>query len=218
MQHEGWVIVMGDCLDILRALPAESADVVPTSPPYNQAIAYHQHNDRMPRGAYLEWIEEVFVATCRVLKDDGSFFLNINGSGTAEDPTLPYAIIERALAAGFVLQNEIVWIKVDKVDDVLSGQFKPVTSKRYLDRAHERILHLTKFGGVVIDRLAIGVPFADKSNINRRKHPRDRRCAPTSGSFPTRRCSRKRRSSITPPDFLSSCRPAASSCMGCVLT
>jgi site-specific DNA-methyltransferase (adenine-specific) len=28
----------------------------------------------------------------------------------------------------------------------------------------------------VIDRLAIGVPFADKSNINRRQHPRDRRC------------------------------------------
>jgi site-specific DNA-methyltransferase (adenine-specific) len=67
-------------------------------------------------------------------------------------------------------------IKVDKADDVLSGQFKPVTSKRYFDRAHERILHLTKSGDVVIDRLAIGVPFADKSNINRRKHPRDRRC------------------------------------------
>jgi hypothetical protein len=37
-------------------------------------------------------------------------------------------------------------IKVDKVDDVLSGQFKPVTSKRYFDRAHEQILHLTKSG------------------------------------------------------------------------
>jgi site-specific DNA-methyltransferase (adenine-specific) len=176
MQHEGWAIVMGDCLDVLRTLPAVSADVVPTSPPYNQAAAYHQHNDRMPRGTYLAWIEEVFVATYRVLKDEGSFFLNINGSGTAEDPTLPYAIIERALAAGFVLQNEIVWIKVDKVEDVLTGQFKPVTSRRYLDRAHERILHLTKSGDVVIDRLAIGVPFADKSNINRRKHAQDRRC------------------------------------------
>jgi site-specific DNA-methyltransferase (adenine-specific) len=176
MQPEGWIVVLDDCLDVLRAMPAGSADVVTTSPPYNQAVAYHQHNDRMPRGAYLNWIEEVFIATYRVLTDDGSFFLNINGSGTAEDPTLPYAIIECALAAGFVLQNEIVWIKVDKVDDVLSGQFMPVTSKRYLDRAHERILHLTKSGDVVIDRLAIGVPFADKSNINRRKHPRDRRC------------------------------------------
>ncbi len=185
MQHEGWVIVMGDCLDVLRALPPESADVVPTSPPYNQAINYHQHNDRMPRCTYLDWIKEVFVATYRVLKYDGSFFLNINGSGTAEDPTLPYAIIDRALAAGFVLQNEIVWIKVDKVNDVLSGHFKPVTSKKYLDRAHERFLHLTKSGGVVIDKLAIGVPFADKCNINRRNTCATGAVAPTSGSFPT---------------------------------
>jgi site-specific DNA-methyltransferase (adenine-specific) len=150
--------------------------VIVTSPPYNQAVAYSQYDDRMPREVYLTWLTERFAELYRVLKSDGSFFLNINGSGTAEDPTLPYAIIERALGAGFVLQNEIVWIKVDKVNDVLSGQFKPVTSKRYLDRAHERVLHLTKSGVVVIDRLAIGVPFADKSNINRRKHPRDRRC------------------------------------------
>ena len=81
--------------------------MVPTRPPYNQAVAYHQHNDRLPRGAYLNWIEEVSVATYRVLKEDGSFFLNINGSGTGEDPTLPYAILERAIAAGFVLQIEI---------------------------------------------------------------------------------------------------------------
>jgi site-specific DNA-methyltransferase (adenine-specific) len=75
-----------------------------------------------------------------------------------------------------VKQNDIAWIKVDTVDGVLSGHFKPVTSKRYLDRAHELILHLTKFGDVVLDRLAVGVPFADRSNIKRQKHSQDRRC------------------------------------------
>jgi hypothetical protein len=93
-----------------------------------------------------------------------------------ENPKLPHDIIGCVLAAGFVKQNDIVWIKVDTVDGVLSGHFKPVTSKRYLHRAHELILHLTKFGDVVLDRLAVGVPFADKSNIKRRKHSQDRRC------------------------------------------
>ena len=37
--------------------------------------------------------------------------------------------------------------------------------------------HFTKFGRVQLDRLAIGVPFKDKTNIARRGHKRDKRCA-----------------------------------------
>jgi hypothetical protein len=33
MQRERWLIVMDDCLNALRALPAEMVDVSPTSPP-----------------------------------------------------------------------------------------------------------------------------------------------------------------------------------------
>jgi hypothetical protein len=28
MQHKGWLIVMEDCLNALRAIPAESVDVI----------------------------------------------------------------------------------------------------------------------------------------------------------------------------------------------
>lgn len=59
MQHEGWLIVMDDCLDALRAMPAGSVDVSPTSPPYNIGVDYNQHND--PRGAYLAWLGEFFT-------------------------------------------------------------------------------------------------------------------------------------------------------------
>jgi site-specific DNA-methyltransferase (adenine-specific) len=152
---------------VLKALPAGSVDVIVTSPPYNQAIAYHQHNDRMPREAYLEFITACFTSLRCVLKPSGSFFLNINGSGTKDDPTLPSNIAARAFGAGFVPQNTIVWVKAIEMGGVIRGHIKPVNSTRYLSRAHEMILHLTKQGNVSLDKPAIGLPYADKSNLAR---------------------------------------------------
>ena len=68
MQHKGWLIVMEDCLNALRAMPTESVDVSPTSPPYNIGVDYNQHNDRMPRGVYLAWLGEFFIEMHRILK------------------------------------------------------------------------------------------------------------------------------------------------------
>jgi len=186
MRHEGWLVVMDDCLNVLRAMPAGSVDVIVTSPPYNQAVAYSQYDDRMAREVYLTLLTERFAELYRVLKPDGSFFLNINGSGTKEDLTLPYAIIDRGVATGFVPQNEIVWVKAIALDNAVRGHVKPVNSQKYLDRAHERILHLTKGGDVMLEKLAIGTPFADKSNIGRRGHLQDLRCGTNNWFLPYR--------------------------------
>jgi site-specific DNA-methyltransferase (adenine-specific) len=61
---------------------------------------------------------------------------------------------------------------------VSAGHFKPLNSKRYLTDCHEYVFHLTKSGNVPLDRLAIGVEYADKSNIARWGHTggNDRRC------------------------------------------
>lgn len=58
------------------------------------------------------------------------------------------------------------------------GHFKPISSPRFLNDCHEYIFHFTKEGKTSIDRLAIGVPYADKSSIARWDHTagRDRRC------------------------------------------
>ncbi len=81
----------------------------------------------------------------------------------------------------FVLQNTIHWIKSISIEDrnVRSfGHFKPISSKRFLNDCHEYIFHFTKTGDVEIDRLALGVPYQDKSNIARWAHTRgsDLRC------------------------------------------
>jgi site-specific DNA-methyltransferase (adenine-specific) len=58
------------------------------------------------------------------------------------------------------------------------GHFKPISSKRFLNDCHEYLFHFTKTGHVELDRLAIGVPYQDKSNIARWSHTRgsDLRC------------------------------------------
>jgi site-specific DNA-methyltransferase (adenine-specific) len=58
------------------------------------------------------------------------------------------------------------------------GHFKPISSKRFVNDCHEYVFHFTKTGRVELDRLSIGVPYQDKSNIARWSHTRgsDLRC------------------------------------------
>ena len=167
-------ILVGDCLSVLKRLPAASVDVVVTSPPYNIGVAYRSYEDRLPRPAYLAWLAQVGRAIARVLKADGSFFLNIGG--TNADPWIAMDVAA-AFRADFVLQNHIAWVKSVSIGDDTVGHFKPINSPRYLNHNHEAVFHFTKTGAVALDRLAVGVPFKDKSNIARRGHAQDRRCA-----------------------------------------
>ena len=77
----------------------------------------------------------------------------------------------------FTLQNSIVWVKSVSIEERSFGHYKPVNSRRYLNRTHETVFHFTRHGTNALDRLAVGVPFQDKSNIARRGHAQDRRCA-----------------------------------------
>lgn len=163
----------GDCLAVLPTLPAASVDVVVTSPPYNLGIAYASYGDRKDECEYLDWMVEVASALQRVLRPEGSFFLNIAGSSA--QPWLPFELIVR-LRPLFALQNHIAWVKSIALPGDSVGHFKPVPGERFLHRNHEHIFHLTQHGQVRLDRLAIGVPFKDKTNIARRGHAQDLRC------------------------------------------
>jgi site-specific DNA-methyltransferase (adenine-specific) len=167
-----------DCIDGMRLLDAKSIDVIVTSPPYNIGIPYHSYDDKKPREDYLNWLSNVAIQCERVLKDDGSFFLNIGG--TLKDPWIPLDIAYR-LKEIFVMQNMIHWINsiaIPKEDvgnypyitgDIAVGHYKPINSERYHHDCHEFIFHFTKKGDVTLDKLAIGVAYQDKSNIDRWK-------------------------------------------------
>jgi site-specific DNA-methyltransferase (adenine-specific) len=201
-----------DCITGMSRLANDSVELVVTSPPYNLGVSYSQYSDRQDRRTYLDWCRKWAEQIRRVLKPNGSFFLNIGAAPS--NPMLPHEIV-MTLRDLFVLQNTIHWIKsiaidtvgggtqvADPHDNPLSappgrdpnpdakrqvrveggikayGHFKPINSKRFLNDCHEYVFHFTKSGRVELNRLALGVPYQDKSNISRWAHTRgnDLRC------------------------------------------
>ena len=184
------------CIAGMSQFVEESIDLVVTSPPYNLGISYGKYSDRQDRRSYLGWCGEWAGQVRRVLKSDGSFFLNIGAAPS--NPMLPHEIV-MTLRGLFVLQNTIHWIKSIAIDDYCSrrpvgdahashresateirsfGHFKPINSKRFLNDCHEYVFHFTKSGRVELNRLALGVPYQDKSNVARwsHTHGKDLRC------------------------------------------
>lgn len=167
-------IINGDCFVEMQNMAAESVDVVVTSIPYNINLSYNTYQDNLPYQEYLDWLGKIFGEVKRVMKSNGSFFLNV--AGTCKEPFKAMDVCQVA-RKHFSLQNNIVWIKSITVDSTSFGHFKPVTSKRFLNHQHESIFHLTKNGDVEVDRLAVGTPYQDKSNIERWKGVKaDLRC------------------------------------------
>jgi len=164
-----------DCVEGMASLPEGGVDLVVTSPPYNLGVRYRKYSDRLDRQSYLNWCATWAAGIRRILKPTGSFFLNIGSAPS--NPMLPHEIVFQ-LRDLFVLQNTIHWIKSIAIDNRTFGHFKPISSKRFLNDCHEYIFHFTKTGRVEIDRLALGVPYQDKSNIARWSHTcgRDSRC------------------------------------------
>jgi site-specific DNA-methyltransferase (adenine-specific) len=159
----------------MARLPAATVDLVVTSPPYNLGVSYRKYSDRQDRQSYLNWCAQWAAQVRRLLKPSGSFFLNIGAAPS--NPMLPHEIVF-PLRDLFVLQNTIHWIKSVAIAYRTFGHFKPISSKRFLNDCHEYIFHFTIGGKIEIDRLELGVPYQDKSNIARWSHTRgrDKRC------------------------------------------
>ena len=165
----------------MKSLNAEDVriDVIVTSPPYNINKEYSSYKDNKEREGYLNWLYQIAKLSYLILKDNGSFFLNIGG--THSDPMLPFDVVRKFKETGYKLQNTIHWIKsisIEKEDvgksngkrhDYSVGHFKPIISERYLADLQEYIFHLTKEGNVRVNKRAIGVPYQDKTNIGRWK-------------------------------------------------
>jgi DNA modification methylase len=83
-------LLQGDCLTILRTLPAASVHCVVTSPPYFGLRDYGADGQiglEQTPAEYVAKLVEVFREVRRVLRDDGTVWLNLgdsyNGSGGA---------------------------------------------------------------------------------------------------------------------------------------
>jgi len=138
-------IVNGDCLELLRSLPAESVDLVVSSPPYNIGKAYEAKRELQ---TYLDEQKAVLRECHRVLKPNGSIFWQV-GSFTHKGTLVPldvklFPILEEL---GMLPRNRIIWVR----------QHGLHASKKFSGR-HETILWFTKGDEFYFDLDAVRVP------------------------------------------------------------
>lgn len=103
--------VLGDSLEYLSELAADSIDLVVTSPPFD--LAFEKEYGNLKGNSYLDWLEDVGVAAYRVLKPSGSFVLDLGGSWTPGQPTRNLyqfrALLRLVDDVGFHLAQDFYW-------------------------------------------------------------------------------------------------------------
>ncbi len=101
------VFHQGDCVEFMRGMPDEAAQLVVTSPPYNLGKKYEKRGDFE---AYLTWQGEVIDECVRVLSPRGSICWQVGNyvSGGAIVP-LDIALYPAFAKHGLKLRNRIVW-------------------------------------------------------------------------------------------------------------
>lgn len=119
-------VAVGDCVEILKSLPAGSADLVFADPPFNIGYEYDVYHDRRGKDEYLAWANTWLAAAVRVLSPTGSLFLAIGDEYVAEHKV-------RLDALGLNLRNWIVWHYTFGVN----------CTKKF-NRSHAHILYYTK--------------------------------------------------------------------------
>src|SRR3990172_9398728 len=108
-------IICGDSADLLKAIPANSVDLVITSPPYFQQREYDGGgvgNEKKPDD-YISALMKIFHECVRVIKPTGSIVFNIGDK--YEDSSLLLMPYRFAIAAteqcGVTLVNNVTWVK-----------------------------------------------------------------------------------------------------------
>ncbi|MGH9905557.1 MAG: DNA-methyltransferase [Pyrinomonadaceae bacterium] len=106
-----------DARNILAELQSDSVDAIITSPPY--ALHFKKEYGNVAKEDYVDWFLDFASEFYRVLKDDGSFVLNIGGSYNKGVPTRSMyqykLLIEIVEKIGFHLAQEFYWYNPAKL-------------------------------------------------------------------------------------------------------
>ena len=181
-------ILIGDVLDRLRKLPDESVQCVVTSPPYwglrDYKCAGQIGLEKTPE-MYIAKMIAVFAEVRRVLRCDGTLFLNVGDSyaassssnhergkaGGPDNPTrimpsgclkskdlvgIPWMLAFALRADGWWLRQEVIWAKPNGM---------PGSQEARCTSSHESVFQLTKSATYYSDFDAIKTPPRESTMV-----------------------------------------------------
>lgn len=144
-------IFLGDCAQVLQRLPNACIDLIVTSPPYadQRSSTYGGiHPDK-----YVEWMLPRTAQMFRVLKDSGSFVLNIKEKAVeGQRHTYVLELILALKKQGWLWTEEYVWHKRNCYPGKWPNRFRD---------AWERCLHFTKNRKFKMNQQSVMVPMGD---------------------------------------------------------
>ena len=149
----------GDAAELLRALPAESVNLVVTSPPYadqRRATYGGVHPDD-----YVDWFMPFADGIQRVLRPDGTFILNIKEKAVrGERHTYVLELILAMRRAGWLWTEEFIWHKKNCYPGKWPNRFRD---------SWERLLQFNRQRKFQMYQEAVMVPVGDWAEGRLRK-------------------------------------------------
>lgn len=107
----------GDSLELLSALPDQSVNLVMTSPPF--ALQRQKAYGNKDQAEYIDWLTKFAMQVHRVLKNDGSFVLDLGGAYEKGVPTRSLynfrVLIRFCDELGFFLAEDFYWFNPSKL-------------------------------------------------------------------------------------------------------
>lgn len=145
-QTEYWFEV-GDSFRVLKELPDKSVDCVITSPPYWQQRIYEDYDGEITDIIGMEDTPELYVENLmkvirelkRVLKDEGTFWLNIGDKFVNKGLMgMPWRVALEMQKEGWILRSDIIWDQMkgtqsckDRMRDIYEHVFQFVKKPKY---------------------------------------------------------------------------------------
>lgn len=125
-------IYCGDCIDLFKELDNNSIDCIVTSPPYWKGFAYEAYFNSYNQ--YLNWSKKWMNEAKRVLKDNGTFWLNV--ANDSETTIRAYELMEIATNELMMkLHETVIWYRYNQ---------QPANSNRQLTNQVEYVFMIRK--------------------------------------------------------------------------
>lgn len=147
-------IYNGDFRECVSMISDDCIDIAIYSPPYKDCDGY---TENLIRDSYREIL--------RILKKGSLCFVNFGH--LAEDKFRPFKVALMGEEVGFKAAETFIWKK---------NHYRPIQGNKRVNNLTEFVFMFYKDKMPDLDRLALGIPYVDKSNAKRFSKGRDLKC------------------------------------------